>query len=82
MYIGIPENCLSLTIIKSICANRTTISPVVVIPGGSIIEGWFHNNIMGHKLIIVSLTGYTNTEINLKWLDYFIKYNNCSPNKP
>jgi hypothetical protein len=38
MYVGIPENRLSLTIIESICANGTTDPPIVIIPGKSIIE--------------------------------------------
>jgi hypothetical protein len=38
MYIGIPENRLSLTVIESICADGIAIPPVVIIPGGSIME--------------------------------------------
>ena len=62
---GIPENCLSLTVIKSIYIDRTTISLVVIILGALIIESWFHKNITGYELIIVLLTSYTNSEINL-----------------
>jgi hypothetical protein len=62
MYVGIPENRLSLTVIESICADGTAISPVVIIPGGSIMESWFHKNMTGHELITVSSTGYTNTK--------------------
>ena len=65
MYVGIPENRLSLTIIKSICTNGTTILLVVIILGGLIMELWFHKNIIDYELIIVSLTSYTNLEINL-----------------
>jgi len=82
IYVGIPENCLSLTVIESICADRTTIPLVVIVPGGSIMESWFHQNMTGHELITVSPTDYTNSEINLRWLDYFIKYNYCGPNEP
>ena len=82
MYIRIPENCLSLIVIKSICANGTAIPLVAIVPGGSIIEHWFHQNMTSYELIIVSLTGYTNSEINLHWLDYFIKYNYCGPDQP
>ena len=82
MYVGIPKNRLLLTIIKSICANSTTDPPIVIVPGKSIIEHWFHQNITGHELITTSLTGYTNTEINLTWLDHFIKYYQYGPTSP
>jgi hypothetical protein len=80
MYVSIPENRLSLTVIESICANGTVIPPLVIVPGGSIIEHWFHTNMTGHELVTVSPTGYTNSEINLAWLDHFIKYNHCNSN--
>ncbi len=79
MYVGIPENRLSLTIIESICANGTADPPVVIVPGKSIMEHWFHQNMTGHELITTSPTGYTNTEINLAWLNHFIKYHHCGP---
>ena len=65
MYIEIPENRLSLTVIKSIYADRTTILLVIIILGALIIESWFHKNITDYELIIVLLTSYTNSEINL-----------------
>ena len=82
MYVGIPENRLSLTIIESICANGTAIPPCVIVPGHSIMEHWFHQNMTGHELVTVSPTGYTNSEINLAWLDHFIKYNQCGKDAP
>jgi hypothetical protein len=42
---------------------------------------WFYENITGYKIIIVSPIEYINEGICIVWLDYFIKYNNCSPNK-
>ena len=61
--------------------NSTAILPIVIILGNNLMEYQFYLNMTSHKLITVSLIGYTNLEINLKQLDYFIKYNNCSPNK-
>jgi hypothetical protein len=49
---------------------------------GNIIVSWFYENMTGHEVITVSLSGYTNEGICIVWLDYFIKYNNCRPNKP
>ncbi len=33
----------------------------------------------GHELITVSPTGYTNSQINMRWLEYFIDYYKCGP---
>jgi hypothetical protein len=37
IYIGIPENCISLIIIKYISADSKAIPPVIIIPGIIII---------------------------------------------
>jgi hypothetical protein len=80
IYVGIPENRISLTIIKSISANGKAIPLVVIIPGTMIIGKWFNKKITGYKVITVSLTSYTNEGICMAWLDYFIKHHNYSPN--
>ena len=82
MYVGIPENRISLTVIESICANGTAIPPVVIIPGVMIMGSWFHENMTGHEVITVSPSGYTNEGICMVWLDHFIKHNDCGPDKP
>ena len=73
MYIGIPKNYILVIVIEYICANRTAIPPVIIILGTMIIGGWFYKKIIGHKVITVSDTGYTNKGIYMAWLDYFIK---------
>jgi hypothetical protein len=81
IYTGIPENRISLTIIESISADGKAILPVVIVPGVIIMVSWFHENITGYKVIIVSPIGYINKGICMVWLDYFIKHNNCGPNQ-
>ena len=73
MYIRIPKNYILITVIKCICANRTAIPPVIIIPRTIIIGGWFHPKMTGHKVLTVSNSGYTNKGIYIKWLDHFIK---------
>jgi hypothetical protein len=80
MYVGIPENRISLMIIKSISANGKAIPPVVIILGNMIMGKWFNKKITDYKVITVSLTGYTNEGICMAWLDHFIKHYNYSPN--
>jgi hypothetical protein len=73
MYMEIPENRISVIVIECICANGIAIPPVIIVPGTMIMGGWFYEKITGHKVITVSLTGYTNEGICMAWLDYFIK---------
>ena len=63
MYIGVPENRFSLTIVESISADGKAIPPLIIIPGVLIIETWFYENMTGHELVTVSPTGYTNEGI-------------------
>jgi hypothetical protein len=82
MYIEIPENCMSLTVIESISADRKAIPSIVIVPGTMIMVSWFHENITEYEVVTVSPTGYTNERIYIAWLDHFIKHNNCRPDKP
>jgi hypothetical protein len=79
MYVRVPENRLSLMVIKSIFVNGKSIPPLVIVPGKNIIVSWFYKNITSEKIVTVSSLGYTNKEICLTWLDYFIKHNNYRP---
>jgi ABC-type microcin C transport system permease subunit YejE len=63
IYVGIPKNYILVIVIEYICANRTAIPPVIIILGTMIIGGWFYKKIIGHEVIIVSDTGYTNKGI-------------------
>jgi hypothetical protein len=54
---------------------------LVIIPGVMIIETYFYKKITRYKLITISPNNYTNKNIYILWLDYFIKYNNYGPDK-
>lgn len=82
MYVGVPENRLSVTIIKSISADGKAIPPLVIIPSAMIMVSWFYENMTGLEVITVSPTGYINEGICMTWLDHFIKHNDCGPDKP
>jgi hypothetical protein len=63
IYMGIPENRISLIIIKSISIDSKVTLPVVIVPRVIIMVSWFHENITGYEVIIVSPIGYTNEGI-------------------
>ena len=76
MYIGIPKNHMSLTIIECISIDGKAILPMVIVPRVIIIVSWFHENITRHEVITISPSRYTNEGIYIVWLDHFIKHNN------
>jgi hypothetical protein len=63
MYVRIPKNRISITVIKYIYANGIAIPPVIIALRTMIIGGWFHKKMTGHEVITVSDTGYTNKGI-------------------
>jgi hypothetical protein len=63
MYIGIPENRMSLTVIKNISANRKAILLIIIVSRKNIIVNWFIENITDHERITVSDSSYTNKGI-------------------
>ena len=54
IYIGVPQNRLSITVVKCISADGKAILPLVIIPGILIMESWFYKKMIGYKLVIVS----------------------------
>jgi len=66
LYTVSPENRKSLTIIETICVDRSLPPPPVVIsPGAKIMENWIHDNRTGAEVIAVSQTRYTNEKVAL-----------------
>jgi hypothetical protein len=65
MYVGVPQNRLSVTVVECISTDGKAIPPLIIIPGVLIIETWFHEKMTGHKLVTVSASGYTNEGICL-----------------
>jgi hypothetical protein len=66
MYIKVPENRLSMTVIKSISTDGKAIPPLVIVPGKNIIMSWFSEQITEAKVVLVLLFSYTNKEIYIQ----------------
>ena len=82
LYTASPENCKSLTIIETICADgHLPPPPVVICPGEEIMENWIHDNLTGAEVIAVLQTGHTNEKVALAWLTHFIRHAGAGPNK-
>jgi hypothetical protein len=65
IYVKILKNRLFITIVKYISINEKSILLLVIILSVIIIEKWFYKKITRHKLIIISLSSYTNKGICL-----------------
>jgi hypothetical protein len=81
MYVGVPKNHLSLTVVESISADSKSIPPLIIVPSILIMESWFHENMTGQELVTVSSTGYTNEGICMTWLNHFIRHNDRGPDE-
>ena len=63
IYISIPKNRLSVTIVECISVDRKAIPLIIIIPSIIIIASWFSNNIASHKLITILESRYINKGI-------------------
>jgi hypothetical protein len=83
LYTASPENRKSVTIIKTILADRREPLPLFVIaPGKKIMDNWINKKLIGTERIAATPTGYTNNEIALQYMDHLIKHSRAGPDKP
>ncbi|KFY68125.1 hypothetical protein V496_01285 [Pseudogymnoascus sp. VKM F-4515 (FW-2607)] len=74
LYTSSPENRISITIIEAVSAGGQTIPLVLVFPGKIHMESWYPKNLRGNELILLSETGYSNSQLALRWLQHFIEH--------
>ncbi|KFY32618.1 hypothetical protein V493_00029 [Pseudogymnoascus sp. VKM F-4281 (FW-2241)] len=74
LYTPSPENRISITIREAVSAAGQNIAPVLVVPGKIHMEAWYPQNLNGNELILLSETGYSNSELALRWLQHFIEH--------
>ena len=64
IYVRVPENRLSVTVMKSISVDGKAIhSLLVIVPGRNIIVSWFSDKITDAKVVSMPPSGYTNKGI-------------------
>ena len=74
LYTPSPENRISITIIEAVSAAGQTIAPILVVLGKIHMESWYPENLDGNELILLSETGYSNSQLALRWLQHFVKH--------
>jgi hypothetical protein len=66
LYTASPENRKSVTIIKTILADRREpLPPFVIAPRKKIMDNWVNKKLIRTERIAATPTGYTNNEIAL-----------------
>ncbi|KFZ23918.1 hypothetical protein V502_01603 [Pseudogymnoascus sp. VKM F-4520 (FW-2644)] len=66
LYTPSPENRTSITILETVSAVGGTIPPVLIIPGKIHMNSWYHPNLLGTELFLLSDTGFSNTHLALR----------------
>ena len=74
LYTLSPENRTSIIIIETVSAIRGVIPPVLVILGKIHMDSWYHINLKGTELILLSDLGYSNRQLAVQWLQNFIEH--------
>lgn len=63
------ETC---TIIECVSSTGSTISPLLILKGKTILSGWFRDeSLSDDTLFATSETGWTNDELGLAWIQHF-----------
>ena len=74
LYTPSPENRTSITILEAVSAVGKVIPPVLVIPGKIHMDSWYHANLQGTELVLLSDSGFSNSQLALRWLEHFAKH--------
>ena len=80
LYTPSPENRISITIIEAVSTAGQSIAPILVVPGKIHMEAWYPENLYRNELILLSETGYSNSQLALRWLQHFIEH--TAPHNP
>ena len=82
LYTASPENRRSVTIKETIRADGEVLPAFVIAPGQHLMENWIAPQLSEHDYITCSDTGYTNNDIIMEYLDWFIEITGQGPEKP
>jgi hypothetical protein len=75
VYEETPENRRSLTCMETLCADGSTIHPMVIISGKQHMESWWglRQPDEGAETYALSETGFTNDQLTMKWFKHFLQ---------
>ena len=68
--------------LETIVANGTTIPPIIIIQGRVHMENWYTEKLDDNVQVLLSDSGYINSELALTYLDHLIKHTGAGMDKP
>jgi len=71
VYLADPDNRESLTAIETVCADGSTIPPMLILKGDVLLEKYFENDLQNETLLATSSSGYSNEGLAMKYLIHF-----------
>lgn len=71
VYLADPDNRESITSIETICADGSTIAPMLVLKGEVLLAKLFANNLEDETVLATSPTGYSNEQLAMCYLKHF-----------
>ena len=71
VYLADPDNQESITAVETVCADCNTIPPMLILKEDVLLERHFENDLENETLFAISLTGYSNKDLSMKYLIHF-----------
>lgn len=71
VYLADLDKRESITVLEYICADGSTIEPMLILKGEVLLETYFDDSLSDETLLVISPTGYTNEGLRIKWLIHF-----------
>jgi hypothetical protein len=66
-----PDNREYITAVECICADGSSIPPMLILQGEVLLEKYFDNSLDDDTLIAANATAYMNQGLGLKWITHF-----------
>jgi hypothetical protein len=71
IYLADPDNRESLTTVETVCADGSTIPPMLILKGDVLLEKYFENDLENETFLATSSSGYSNEGLAMKYLIHF-----------
>jgi hypothetical protein len=71
VYLSDPDNREPLTAVETVCADGSTIPPMLILKGEVLLQKYFENHLENDTLFVKSASGYSNEGLAPKYLIHF-----------
>ena len=71
VYLADPDNRESLTAVETVCADGSTIPPMLILKDDVLLERYFENDLENDTFLATSPSRYSNEGLGMKYLIHF-----------